>query len=358
MASPVPPTFSPKNILIIKLRHHGDVLLITPVINALRERFPQAHIDALLYKETLPILEASPNIRHLYPVARRNRADSLWRYLKREVTLMSDIRVANYDLVINLTDQWRSAVVSFLTQAHVRIGFDYPKRRSVIWSMAHNTLVATLNHDKIHTIEQNLSALAPLDIHPHSARPSVHYPESAWSSVKNLLRQQKINTPFIIIQPTARWTFKCWQDEKLAKLIDKLATANIPVILTSGPDKKELGMISAILSLCKTPHVYSLAGQLTLPQLASLLDNARLYIGMDSAPTHMAAALGTPCIALFGPSKRQQWSPSGEKCHMIWAGDYTPMPHPDKINTNTKKRYLGAIPVGDVLDAARKFLNE
>ena len=113
-------------------------------------------------------------------------------------------------------------------------------------------------------------------------------------------------------------------------------------------------MIARIQALCTTPHLVTLAGQLTLPQLAALIDRARLFI----APMHMAAALDTPCIALFGPTKLQFWRPWGDHNRVIWAGDYGPLPNPDAIDTNTRERYLSAIPVDDVVEAARDFLHD
>ncbi|MFQ8717473.1 MAG: glycosyltransferase family 9 protein [Enterobacter hormaechei] len=93
-----------------------------------------------------------------------------------------------------------------------------------------------------------------------------------------------------------------------------------------------------------------------LRQLASLIDHAALFIGVDSVPMHMAAALQTPCVALFGPSKLTFWSPWQVNGEVIWAGNYGPLPHPDAIDTKTTERYLDAIPVDAVVSAARRYL--
>jgi heptosyltransferase-3 len=161
-----------------------------------------------------------------------------------------------------------------------------------------------------------------------------------------------------VVQPTSRWLFKCWEDEKVAQLIDALTAEGRTVVLTAAPDQKELAMITQIQSLCRSTRVVSLAGQLSLPQLAALIDAAQLFIGVDSAPMHMAAALETPCLALFGPTKLQHWRPWGDNNRVIWAGDYGSLPSPDAIDTNTQQRYLSAIPVEDVVAAARSFLHE
>lgn len=356
-SSSIPASFAPRKILLIKLRHHGDMLLTTPVIEALRQRYPQAAVDVLLYKETLPMLQAHPHIRQLRFIDRKWKNEGTLAHLRHEAALLKAIRQQGYDLVINLADQWRSAIITALSGAPVRIGFAYNKRRNAFWQRAHTHLVSTSNHSQLHTVEQNLAALQPLNI-PFSGFPAaMHYSESDWSHTQSVLAQSKVTRPYIVIQPTSRWIFKCWEDDKVAGLIAALASEQIDIVLTAAPDKKELAMIDHILSLCPGKAI-SLAGKLSLPQLASLIDHARLFIGVDSAPMHMAAALDTPCIALFGPTKLKQWRPWGDNNRVIWAGDYAPLPSPDSINTRTETRYLSAIPLDDVVKAARNYLDE
>lgn len=358
MANTIPANFVPHNILLIKLRHHGDMLLTTPVINALHQHYPDANIDVLLYKETRPMLQAHPAIRQLHVIDRKWKNEGIWHQLHHEYTLLSAIRHSHYDVVINLADQWRSALITRISSASVRIGFAYNKRRNFFWYYCHNYRVSTANHNTLHTVEQNLSALAPLGVPVTGINVSMHYREDDWTHTQNVLKQQAIDKPYIVIQPTSRWVFKCWDDDKVAALADQLARSDRFVVITAAPDKKELAMVENILSLCKNPRVVSIAGALSLPQLAALIDHARLFIGVDSAPMHMAAALDTPCIALFGPTKLQHWRPWGHNNQVIWAGDYGPLPAPDSINTQTQQRYLGAIPLNDVIAAARNSLDE
>jgi heptosyltransferase-3 len=114
-------------------------------------------------------------------------------------------------------------------------------------------------------------------------------------------------------------------------------------------------MIDTIMAGCPNARLHSLAGQLTLRQLASVIDHARLFIGVDSVPMHMAAALGTPLVALFGPSS-SFWRPWQAKGEVIWAGDFGAIPDPDDIDTNTDERYLDLIPTDAVIAAAKKVL--
>lgn len=346
-----------KKILLIKLRHHGDMLLTTPVINTLHLQYPDAEIDIVLYKETEAILRYHPALTQIHAIDRSWKKQGVLHQIRQETALIKTLRARHYDLVINLADQWRSALITYLTRAALRIGFDFPKRRSLVWRLAHNRLVTTENHGQLHTVEQNLSILSPLGIKLTDSHTSMHYPPADEINRQTLLASKGITGDYLVIQPTSRWVYKCWDDEKVALLCDALKECHLPIVLTAAPDKQEREMIGHILSLCHNNNVVSLAGELTLTQLAAVIDHARLFIGVDSAPMHMAAALNTPCVALFGPTKLNFWRPWGQNCTIIWAGDFTELPAPDAIDTRTEQRYLSAIPVDAVLHAAENYLS-
>jgi len=343
-------------ILLIKLRHHGDMLLTTPVIHSLRQRWPDAQIDVLLYEETRDMLAAHPDIHQIYGIDRKWKKLGTRGHLQKEWQLLTTLRNQRYQLVLNLADQWRSAIITRFTGAPVRIGFDFNKRRGWFWRHCHTALASVNGHNQMHTVEQNLSILAPLGIPPVSSVAMGYEPED-WQTVSGKLLEKGVAEKFVVVQPTSRWFFKCWDEGKMAQTLTALQQDGHTIVLTSGPDKKELAMIDAILAACPQEGIVSLAGQLTLRQLGALIDHAALFIGVDSVPMHMAAALQTPCVALFGPSKLTFWSPWQVNGEVIWAGDYGPLPDPDAVDTNTKERYLNAIPVERVVAAARKCLS-
>lgn len=346
-----------KRILLIKLRHHGDMLLTTPVINALHQRYPDAEIDILLYKETEAILRYHPALAHIHFIDRTWKKQGAFYQIKQEIALLKTVRSRHFDLVVNLADQWRSAIITGLSGAPLRIGFDFPKRQSFFWRRAHNHLVSTENHNQLHTVEQNLSILAPLDIPLDDWPTSMYYSAADEEYRQALLASRGITGGYVVIQPTSRWQYKCWDDEKVAALCNALKEKGLPIVLTAAPDKAERDMIDHIVSLCPDAGVVSLAGELSLTQLAAVIDHASLFIGVDSAPMHMAAALNTPCVALFGPTKLQFWRPWSKNSTVIWAGDYGELPPPDSIDTRTRERYLSSIPVDAVLQAARSYLS-
>jgi len=345
-----------KRILVIKLRHHGDMLLITPVINRLKQQYPHAEIDVLLYKETLEMLAHNPAINQIFAIDRQWKKQGTRAHLGHEARLIKQLMARQYDLVANLADQWRSGLITRLSGASVRLGFDFPKRRGWLWRFCHNQLVSTANHGQLHTVEQNLSLLAPLGLATQDSPVTMSYRAADWQTSQQLLQQQGVGDSYIVVQPTSRWFFKCWSEANMAATISALQADGHTLVLTCGPDAREKEMVNAILALCPQERVVSLAGQLSLPQLAALIDHAKLFIGVDSVPMHMAAALQTPCIALFGPSKLTFWRPWQSQGAVIWAGDYGALPDPDDIDTKTEQRYLNLIPTDVVINAARSQL--
>ena len=346
---------TPTRILVIKLRHHGDMLLITPLIHALKQQYPAASVDVLLYEETRDMLAANPDINQIFAIDRRWKKQGTGHQLKMEWQLIRALRQQRYDMVLNLADQWPSAIITKLTGAPIRIGFDFPKRRHPAWRFCHIALASTQQHNQQHTVQQNLSILAPLGLEMNDAPAKMGYSEQDWH-VSRALLPEGFQDNYIVIQPTSRWFFKCWREERMSALINALSDAGYPVVLTSGPDAKEKQMIDTIMAGCPNARLHSLAGQLTLRQLASVIDHGRLFIGVDSVPMHMAAALGTPLVALFGPSKLTFWRPWQAKGEVIWAGDFGAIPDPDDIDTGTDERYLDLIPTDAVIAAAKKVL--
>lgn len=345
-----------RRILLIKLRHHGDMLLTTPVINTLRQNYPDAQIDILLYQETQDMLASNLALSQIFIIDRQWKKQGTKAHLGHELKLIRQLKAQHYDLVVNLADQWRSALLTKLTGARIRLGFDFPKRRGFLWHHCHTHLVSVADHAHLHTVEQNLSLLQPLGLPTVNQQVTMSYSPQDEQISLQLLQQKGITGAYIAVQPTSRWFFKCWSEEKMAATISALQADGHQLVITSGPDAKEQQMVARILERCPAQGVVSLAGQLTLRQLAALIDHATLFIGVDSVPMHMAAALQTPCVALFGPSKLVFWRPWQAIGHVVWAGDYGTLPDPDAINTGTDERYLDLIPTDAVIAAARSTL--
>lgn len=336
-----------KRILICKLKFYGDVLLITPVIESLQARYPEAKIDLLLYKDTKAILAADPHVNQFYLVEKKV---SLLKTIQNYGSLYSQLKSNHYDLVINLSDQWSVALLIASLRRH-SIAFKHGKSR---WD---NLFTQVTPAEGTHVIEQNLSILKGLGFNESELKKEMKlsYHDSDYQEL--LARSPELSLqPYAVVQPTSRQAFKCWDDEKFAEVIDHLHQKGLSVYLTCGPAEDEQRQVQHIASLCKTSPNLAFAGKTTFLQLAALLDHATLYIGVDSAPMHMAAALHKPQVSLFGATKIQQWRPWSDKAIVIWAGDYHSMP--ERKDLDRTQKYLTWIPVQAVNEAIDSILRK
>ena len=150
--------------------------------------------------------------------------------------------------------------------------------------------------------------------------------------------------------------FKTWPAERVAQLIDALHVEGRRVVLTAAPAEKEMAMVARILSLCAAPPV-NLAGQLNLKELAALTRRAALFIGVDSAPMHIAASQGTPTVALFGPSGEIEWGPWKVTHRIVVSNAHPCRPcGQDGCGGSKVSECLTTLPVAPVLAAAQALL--
>ncbi|HHL2825693.1 TPA: lipopolysaccharide core heptosyltransferase RfaQ [Citrobacter murliniae] len=338
-----------RKILVIKMRFHGDMLLTTPVISTLKQNYPDAKIDMLLYQDTIPILSENPEINALYGIS--NKGAKITDKIKNALSLIKTLRANQYDLVVNLTDQWMVSVIVRCLPARVKISQLYGHRQHGFWKNSF-TLLAPVHG--AHIVERNLSVLEPLGITNFYQDTTMSYAPEHWQKIRNALDALSIKGHYVVIQPTARQLFKCWDNDKFSRVIDALHYRGYEVVLTSGPSADDLACVEEIARACETRPVTALAGKTSFPELAALIDHADLFIGVDSAPGHIAAAVKTPVICLFGATDHVFWRPWTDDIIQFWAGNYQSMPKRSELDRN--KKYLSVIPAEDVIAAMEKML--
>jgi heptosyltransferase-3 len=347
-------SFIPQRVLVTKFRHHGDVLLTTPLIRALHHYYPGVEVDALIYRETEDMLRHNPQVAHRWTIDRNWKKEGARAHIKHEWRLWRALKARHYDLLIHLTESWRGAALARGLSVMRSIAFDYPRRENLFWRHSFTDL-APLPEKPCHNVALQLSALIALGLTPTAEDfpLSLSVDEAARTAFLSALRRAGWQgEPYLLIHPGARWFFKCWEDASFAALIDALIVRGHTIVLTGAPDARETAMVANILARLKDKaRVHSLVGQLSLAELAAAIASAQFFIGVDSVPMHMAAALQIPGVALFGPSKVHEWSPWQAPITVLKASDWTTLPHPDSINTATTTRYLAAIPVEAVLEA-------
>ncbi len=300
-----------RKILVAKLRHHGDVLMSTPVFHVLRHTFPDASIDAYIYKETSPILAGHPAIANLICYDRAWKDLSLFQRYRREVKLLRYIRRQKYDLVINLTEGDRGALAALASAAPLRIGFD-PEAKGMWGKGRCYSHVAKNCHRPRHAVERNIDVLRCLGIFPDEEMRQLFFPipQSALRTVQNILGEIPYHTDkYIVVHPVSRWLFKCLPPKTIAEAISSLQEQGKTVILTGSSDAEEIKMNQQIMQLSRQKSLIDLSGRIDLKEFGALLRGAQALITVDSLPLHMASALKTPVVAIFGPTSEETWAP-------------------------------------------------
>jgi heptosyltransferase-3 len=357
--------FSPaslRRVLVIKLRHHGDVLLAAPVISALKRLAPQSEVDALVYADTAPMLAGHPALAQLHLIDRGWKRQGLRRQTAAEWQLVKALRARRYDLVVHLSVHTRGAWLVRLLRPRWSVA---PRFRGGFWAGSFSHFYPAQSDPQRHTVETNLDSLRALGVEPTTADKQVILVPGAAAEahVAQLLAQHGLSAgSFIHVHPASRWAFKCWPAERVAALCDALAAKGWPLVLTSAPDANEKALIAAVAAArngnAAAPALtLDLSGRLSLKELAALTARARLFVGVDSAPMHMAAAMGTPVVAIFGPSGDREWGPWGEG-HLVVASQTHPCRPCGMAGCNDSKvsACLTSLPVTQVLAACEDLL--
>jgi heptosyltransferase III len=309
--SMVPDAVNPDSIrraLVVKLRHHGDVLLSSPVFQVLANRAPHAEIDALVYDDTRDMLEGHPAISRIHGIDRRWKRAGVVEQARQESRLLSALRDRRYQLIVHLTDHWRGV---WLAQALRPRWSVAPERDAALWRWSFTHRYKLPKTTPRHTVEANLDALRRVGLYPaEDEKALVMVPGAeAQARVDALLEAQGLGPRgFLHVHPTSRWLFKSWTEAQSAQLLRRLAKDGHRIVVTGAPDAREKAIVARILAEAATP-VVDLSGQLSLRELAALCARARLFFGVDSAPMHIASAMGTPVVVLFGPSGEKEWGP-------------------------------------------------
>jgi heptosyltransferase-3 len=294
------------NILVVKFRHIGDVLLCTALLRNLRLAYADARIVVAINDDCADILKGNEDIDEVIAYPRKSIAGlSLPAKIALETRYAKRILSRRYDIVLNLTEGDRGAIYSLLTRAQKRVGLR--GRNPLLQRLG--TYTVTLERMKdMHAVERDLSFLHPIGLKVREKRVRASFTREDAEYVERILEEYGVED-FVHIHPVSRWLFKCWDNEKFAKIVDYIYFEyGKKVVLSAAPDKKELEKIYDIVGKCESEPV-NLAGRLSLSKLSALISKAGLFIGVDTAPMHMAAAHDIPVIALFGPSNPVSWGP-------------------------------------------------
>ncbi len=298
--------FGAPRILIVRLSAIGDVIHGMPVACALRRHWPGAQLAWVVEGRNGDLLEGHPAVDRLIRVPRK------WLKSPSQVAkLRRQLRQHAFDLAIDLQGLTKSAVAARLSGAPRRIGFGGHDGRE---------LSRVLNNDLVepaatHVVDRNLELLRPLGIGPGKVEFQVPNLSDAEQRIEHYLASAKLTDRFAIINPGAGWPSKLWEPDRFAEVACHLGTQHRLTTVVVWAGNRELHMAEQILAGSETHAV--LAPSTSLAELASLCRRATLFVGCDTGPMHLSAAVGTRTIGLFGPVPYERNGPYGPGCLAI-----------------------------------------
>ncbi len=280
-----------QRILLTRLKFIGDIVLTTPIIRSVRAACPDATIAYLGEKHAVSLLQGNPHL------------DEILAFDFGRPTILEQTRVVwalrrrRFDLVIDLFNNPRSALLSYATGARVRVGLER-KGRGALYTLR----VRDDGRPKT-PVEFHNQFLRLAGIPPSAARTELFLAPDERASIQALLPEG--TGPLIGLHPGASWPAKRWPAERFALLADHLAAAGRRVVVTAGPHDGET--IRRMLDMSASPpHVLPLV---PLRHLAAAISRCDVFVSNDAGPMHIAAALGVPTVGIFGPGEENIWFP-------------------------------------------------
>jgi heptosyltransferase-1 len=313
-----------KRVLIVRLSAMGDVLHTLPAVHAFREALPQAFIGWLIEERWAELLcapgtakrgsrsSARPLVDEVHTVSLKQWGKSLFSIstAQRVATVWNDVRGANYDVAVDLQGAIRSAVLARFSGARAVYGAAEPRESPAsLWYT--RKAVARGRH----VIEQNLSVAesvlhsmgGPLPRRASTVDSRCILPRD--SQAEHRIEQRLLECgvrEFAILNPGAGWGAKCWPAERYGEVARKLAAQGLPSILNYGPGEEEL-----VRAAENASRGTALAMSCNVTELIALTRRARMFIGGDTGPLHLAAALQVPVVAIYGPTDPVRNGPYG-----------------------------------------------
>jgi len=342
-----------KKILLVKLRYIGDTLTLIPVIDNLMERAQGATLDVMVNKGTEEVLLHHPGVQAVWAYDRHMAKRSLFLSIRYHLEFIRKLRSRRYDIVLDLSHGDRAAFLCRSTGAPIRIS--YNKSSSLSHLLMNNFVYA--DPEKVHVVDYQLQSLRLFGWDGFNREVKVHIPDNVQSKVDELLEQCGIigpNRQAVTIHPGARGRLRQWPPDRFAEIGRRLRSLyGVALMLIGGPREKELvGEVEDLLG--QAAEFKSTA--LTLLEMAALLRRSRLFVGNDSAPAHMAAAVGCPGVTLFGPTFPQMWRPLGPFSEVVFA-DPACCGCRQQVCIHPEKTCMGLIGVEDVWEKVEKLMS-
>lgn len=293
-----------QNILIVKLSAIGDVIHALPVPYALKQQYPNARITWVVEKAAYDLLTNNPYIDELI-LFEKNKCKSIWGAIKYAVHFSKELKKRKFDLSLDLQGLFKSAAISWLSGAKEKLVYSNAREKSD-WVGKR----VCGEYAEGHVVERYLDVARHVGCQIDEVKFPVQFTMEEASKAEAIARHAGLHmeTPYVILAPGTNWVNKCWPMEHYAKLGDRLYEQGIVPVIVGGAS--DLRLYREIASRMGIPPV-DLTGRTTLKELAHVIKKARAFVAGDTGPMHLAAAIGTPVISLFGPTDPKRNGPYG-----------------------------------------------
>ena len=319
-------------LALVKLSALGDVIHTLPVARALRLAYPDAELSWLVETREAAVLRGHPDLDHVISVDTRGwrrrmgpaEAGRLWADLRG---LRARLRARRFEVAFDVQGLLKSGMITWLTGAPLRVGFGAARCKERLSALFTNRHVIP-PPSAVHVVDQNLALLGALGIPPGAPEFSLPARPEAQRRMDEFLTEAgwKPGDRLVALNPAAGQARKQWEPERFAMVGERLgAEAGARVLLLWGPAESHLARQIALSmrgpgSAAARPL---LAPPTDLDELAALLRRAHLMVAGDTGPLHLAAALGTPALGLFGPTNAARNGPYGPRCRALQSPDAT-----------------------------------
>lgn len=335
-----------RRILIVKLSAVGDVVMSLPFLAAVKRRFPQARVHWLVEEAASDIVLGRPELDRVIVSPRKSAFKDLKKGRFRTggaalADLWRRLRAEEYDLAVDLQGLFKSGILISLARTGRRIGFDRTREASHFFL---NEKLPPYDPDR-HALLRYLDVAHYLGADP-SWPVDFHMPRDPAAASRARALLSGLSRPLIAVNPGAKWATKLWPAAHWRALVKRLA-ASRDVVITGGPDEKALARDAA-----GEAEVLDLTGKTDLKTLAEVLREADLVVCPDTGPMHLAAAVDTPVVALFGPTSAHRTGPYGSG-HVVLTADVDCRPCFRKACPNP--RCMTDLAPERVVDAVREF---
>ncbi len=303
------------NILMVKLSAIGDVIHTLPALNAIKSHFPDAHITWLVEEDAASLVEGHEALDRVLVSKRKRwmrglRSSSFFSTISEIYRFIKALRDTHYDMILDFQALLKSGVLIAFARGRRKIGFGKGLEHMEHSYIFLNERIPAVDME-IHALSRGMMFMEALGIPSDTVEYKLPVSSHDYEKVEDLMTTYGLlgAKTLIAINPVAKWETKLWANKKFSQLADMLIHRyDAKIVFTGGPDDRPT--IQDIMAAMKG-HAVNLAGHTTLKMLAALYEKMVFVVSTDTGPMHMAAAVGTPVVALFGPTAPWRTGPFG-----------------------------------------------